>query len=187
MSEITKEPAKDVFLVFAGFIDQIAVQKFFVMTTGVIQNGGRKVHIIIQTTGGSVSDGICLYNYFRSLPLEVIAYNVGSVSSAGVLAYLGAQKRVVAPLATFMIHRTHATLQGANVDMVQARVASLIMDDARSEAVLKEHIKLTPDQWTTHGANDLWLTAEDAVSSGLATETGHFGPPLGSLVFNVLG
>jgi ATP-dependent Clp protease, protease subunit len=77
----------------------------------------------MQTTGGNVQDGVCLYNYFRTLPVDLSVYNVGSISSAGVIAYLGAKNRKAATLATFMIHRSHASFQGANVDTIQARPA----------------------------------------------------------------
>ena len=178
---------KETFLLFAALIDQLAVQRIFAMTAVALQGGSQRIHLLMQTTGGNVADGICLYNYFKAFPGNLTAYNVGSISSAGVLAYLGARTRKTATLATFMIHRSSATFQGANADVIQARIPSLIMDDQRSEAILKEHVNLTEEQWTTHKASDLWLDAKQAVATGLATEIGDFAPPAGELVYNVFG
>jgi ATP-dependent Clp protease, protease subunit len=71
------------YFVFAAYIDQLAVQRFFDLTAKALQSGADRLHILMQTNGGNVQDGVCLYNFFRALPVEVIAYNVGSIASAG--------------------------------------------------------------------------------------------------------
>jgi ATP-dependent protease ClpP protease subunit len=35
--------------------------------------------------------------------------------------------------------------------------------------------------------HDLWLTGEEAVECGLATEVEEFAPPKGTIIYNVLG
>jgi ATP-dependent Clp protease protease subunit len=157
------------------------------MTTTALQSGAQRIHLLVQSVGGSIQDGVCLFNYFRALPIELVAYNVGSVSSAATIAYLGAHRRKVSAFGTFMIHRAHANLQGANADMVQARIPSLIMDDERTEAILRDCIQLSPEQWAVHQSSDLWLSAKEAVAAGLAHELGEFAPPKGTTIFNVFG
>lgn len=181
------EPAPGAYLLFAGKIDQLAVQRIFATTTAAIQNGPRPVHLLIQSQGGHIADGVCLYNYLRTFPSPISVYNVGSISSAAVTAYLGAPRRVAAPLSTFMVHRSTANLRGANADVVQARVPSLIMDDKRTEDILREHVHLAAEKWAVHATADLWLAAEEAVETGLATEIGHFAPQPGASLVNVLG
>jgi ATP-dependent Clp protease protease subunit len=172
--------------VFAAYIDQLAVQRVFAMTAAAIQDGVGGIHLLMQSVGGNVADGICLYNYFRQFPLPVTIYNAGGVSSAAVLAYFGAPNRKTARSAAFMVHRSHATFQAANADVIQARMQSLIMDDERTEAILREHLKLPDDKWRVHENHDLWLTGQEAVECGLATEIGEFAPPKGATVYNVL-
>jgi ATP-dependent Clp protease protease subunit len=125
-------------------------------------------------------------NYFRTFPLPVTIYNAGGISSAAVLAYLGAPQRLANPSASFMVHRSHATFQAANADVIQARIQSLIMDDERTENILRQHLKLPSDKWEVHEHHDLWLTAGEAVEYGLATHLGDFAPPRGAKVYNVL-
>ncbi|MBQ0818890.1 ATP-dependent Clp protease proteolytic subunit [Microvirga sp. HBU67558] len=174
------------YLVFAGYIDQIAVQRLFEATTHAIRAGSPSVHLLLQSVGGNIQDGVCLYNYFKTLPVPISIYNAGSVCSAAVTAYLGAPDRVTSALGTFMIHRTHATLQGANADMVQARAQSLVIDEDRMDRILKAHVRLPDDKLEVHRYADVWLTANEAVDTGLATRLGDFAPPLGIPVFNVL-
>src|SRR5215217_2667776 len=51
------------------------------------------VHMLFQSNGGTVCDGVCLYNFFRSLPISLTLYNTGSVAPVAVVAYLGAHER----------------------------------------------------------------------------------------------
>jgi ATP-dependent Clp protease protease subunit len=175
------------YLVFSGFIDQFAVQRLFHTTTAAMQMGAPSIHLLLQSAGGNVPDGVCLYNSFRTFPIPITIYNAGSVCSAAVTAYLGVPERVTSHLGTFMIHRAHATLQGANADMVQARVQSLVVDEERMDQILKAHVRLPDDKVEVHRYADVWLTANEAVETGLATRIGDFAPDLGSTVYNVLG
>lgn len=176
---------KAAYLVFSAVIDQLAVQRFFALMAGATQEGYDEVHILMQSTGGNIPDGICLYNFFWSLPILIATYNCGSISSAGVTAYLGGHRRYVDPTGTFMIHRATAVFQGANSNAIQSRIPSLIMDDNRTEAILKDHVQLTPEQWAIHKTSDLWLDAKQAVTTALALEEKEFHVPPGEKVINV--
>lgn len=166
-------------MTFAGMIDQLAVQRIFNLFAASVQDWVGKIHLLIQSIGGNVADGVCLYNFFSTFPIPVTAYNSGSVSSAAVIAYLGASERIVSDTATFMIHRSQATLQGAGAAAVQTRLASLIMDDDRCERILHTHLHMPDDKWAVHQNHDLWLDSTEAVRFGLASRAGSFSPPAG--------
>jgi len=36
-----------------------------------------RLHLPLQSSGVTLGDGVCLYNYLRAVPIEVVAYNVG--------------------------------------------------------------------------------------------------------------
>jgi ATP-dependent Clp protease protease subunit len=60
---------------------------------GATQGGVTELHLLIQSSGGMVGDGISLYNFFRSLPLDLHVYNTGTVASIAAIAFLGAKRR----------------------------------------------------------------------------------------------
>jgi ATP-dependent protease ClpP protease subunit len=94
-----------VYGMFCGGIEQATAQKI-VNALAIAGNAKVKhIHLLFQSAGGYVGDGVFLYNLFRSIPIEITLYNVGQISSAGVIAYLGAKARKTAKTATFMIHR----------------------------------------------------------------------------------
>jgi ATP-dependent Clp protease protease subunit len=75
-------------------------------------------HILIQSNGGYVSDGICLYNYLSKLPIKIVTYNAGAVASIAVILYLAG--RALPATARFMVHKSHASAPHAG----QTRCAS---------------------------------------------------------------
>lgn len=181
---LVRPPPKPAYAVFAGVIDQLAVGRFFGAMSGATQQGYTELHLLFQTIGGTVGDGICLYNFFKSFPLPLTAYNSGSVQSAGVISYLGASVRKTSASANFMIHRTTAPTIQATAERLTSIAGSVVADDERMEAILKARIKLTDDQWAVHRVADLWLSAEEAKTAGI-TEIGDFTPPKGIQIFNI--
>jgi ATP-dependent Clp protease, protease subunit len=184
-------PAPDipevVYGMFCGGIDQATGQKF-VNTLAIAGNSKVKhIHLLFQSAGGYVGDGVFLYNLFRSIPIELTLYNIGQISSAGVIAYLGAKSRKASKTATFMLHRSTNSPQFATATKLEHISKSLILDDERSETIIREHVNFPPELWTVLHHNDLYLSGDEAVGFGLADGLADFSPPLGTSVFNILG
>lgn len=185
MSTNEAQQPDPVYAVFAGLIDLWALNHVARVLTSAAQ-AGRPVHMLMQSTGGNASDGVGLYNLLKGFPVPPTLYNIGTISSAAVIGYLGAPKRITSRHASFMIHRPSGGTQFLNADRMQAQVTSLQIDDARTEAILRERIALPEERWRVHEHADLWLTATEAKEAGIATDIAEFAPPLGSLVVNVL-
>lgn len=93
------------------------------------QQGAKRVHLLFQSSGGSVGDGIFLHNFFKNCPIDVAVYNAGTVASIGVVAFLGAKTRIVSKHATFMVHPSTNAPQPVNTaDRLKAVVESLRLD-----------------------------------------------------------
>lgn len=179
-------PPNEFFTVFCGPIDQGTVRNLLNSLAFATQGQPevKHIHILFQSNGGLVGDGICLYNYFSTFPIELTLYNVGSICSIAAVAYLGAKNRKVSSLATFMLHRTTCSPQLANANMLHGLAKTAGIDDKRTEAILRKHVNITDDQWSDLRNHEFWFTAEDAVKSGLATEIGEFAPPKGQRLFS---
>lgn len=183
MADSTLPP--EVYGVFCGSINQESAQKIC-NTFGVASNGGVKhIHLLYQSIGGAVGDGIFLHNFFEALPMNLTLYNAGQVSSAAAVAYLGAKTRKASASATFMLHRSTNTPQVATVANMTALVKNLALDDQRIEAILREHVTLPDDLWDIFDRHDIYLSAAEAVQYGIAHEIGDFAPPADAKVFNI--
>jgi ATP-dependent Clp protease protease subunit len=181
----TPTAAQEVFATFVGGVDQAGAQRLMQGFSGAMAQGVRKVHLLFQSTGGTVADGVVLYNYFRALPIGLCLYNAGSVASIAVIAFLGSKERKTSAFATFMIHRSQMSPQFATAERLHALAYSLTLDDQRTEAILRQHIKMPDDRWSVHKTADLWFDAKEAIKFGIATSEGEFSPPIGTQIFNV--
>src|ERR1700745_346826 len=127
---------EEIHAIFCGGIDQANAQK---AVNGLAQAMGGKakhVHLLFQSAGGYVGDGVFLYNLFRTIPIEITLYNAGQISSAGVLAYLGANSRVTSRTATFILHRSTKSPQFATATQLDHAAKTLVLDDERSEMIV---------------------------------------------------
>jgi ATP-dependent protease ClpP protease subunit len=130
---ITPPPSPDLYLTFCSGIDQASVQRVMLAIDIATQKSVERIHMLFQSTGGSVGDGICLYNFFKSLPVELNLYNVGSVQSIAALCYLGAKRRVVSTSAVFTFHRTAVSPQFAMAFALKNFAETVGIDDRRTE------------------------------------------------------
>ena len=162
------------------------VQKVLASGGQAVTGGVKRLHLMLHSTGGGVADGILLHNYLRNLPLELITYNGGSVASIAVLIYLAGKVRKVSKSATFMVHKSTQSLNiPATVEQLKQSVDALQVEDSRSEAILREYVHLSPEQWQVHERGALTLTAEESVKVGLAHEMADFTPPAGGPLVNL--
>jgi ATP-dependent protease ClpP protease subunit len=176
----------EVYAIYCGGIDQASSQKAVNGLTIAMGAKVKHVHLLFQSAGGYVGDGVFLYNLFRSIPIELTLYNVGQVSSAGVVAYLGAKNRKTAKSATFMLHRSANSPQFATATKLTQIAKSLVLDDQRVDSIVRQHTKLPDELWASLEHHDIYVSGEEAVKFGLATEIGEFAPPAGTQVFNLL-
>ena len=78
----------DVYAVFVDDINQANTSRIVNGITGAMAAGNKHAHVMFQSWGGFVGDGVMLYNFFRSLTaLDISLYNAGQVASAAVIAY----------------------------------------------------------------------------------------------------
>jgi len=178
---------EEIWAIYCGDINTINTSKLTNGLTHVAANGTKRIHILFQSWGGFIGDGVFLYNALRKMGLEIILYNAGQVASAATLAFLGAHSRKTTANAVFMIHKSTNSTQGAGVDRLKAVTANLTIDDARVEEILRAHLRLPEEMWTQFSYHDVYLTGTDAVTYGMADEIGEFSPPAGAKVLNALG
>jgi ATP-dependent protease ClpP protease subunit len=176
---MTQHPAtKEIWVTCVGVLDVPIARSFSQLLVNAASDSVTRIHALIQSPGGTVNEGIFLYEFFKSFPVEVVTYNGGHVGSAALLAYLGARKRIVSPHGTFLMHRTKpAPVNTWSLPHIQTIVDGLHIEDARTEAVLKAASNLTRNHWDIFSSGcDLTLDAKTAIEVGIAHGLGSFTP-----------
>jgi ATP-dependent Clp protease protease subunit len=165
----------------SGDVNSDMVRRVFDAVADMTEDRITTAHILIQSNGGYVSDGICLYNYLSKLPIKIVTYNAGAVASIAVILYLAG--RALRP-ARFMVHKSHASApHGARTRCASSSRACRPTTRAPSKSCAT--MWLTEEHWRVHEYSDLHLTASDALKVGLIRKIRDFEPPGGQRVTNI--
>jgi len=186
MSEEQTTHETDAWFTLSGDVNSDMVHRVFEAVSTMSSEGIETAHVLIQSNGGYVSDGLCLYNYLSNAPVKFVMYNAGAVASIAVTVFLAGSKRYASETARFMVHKSHATASpGARPDALNIIVEGLRADDMRTESILRKHIELTPEQWAIHQYSDLHLTSRDAKTARMINDVADFAPPKGVHIRNI--
>lgn len=179
---LNKEPLeKNYYATFVADISSASVQRFTNNLAVVSQQAepNKHLNIMIQSSGGTIADGIALFNVIKASPVKITVYNCGTIQSVATLCFLAATDRIADKHSTFMMHAATIGPMPAPTEKLENIVATLKIEDARLDALFRERLKLSAEKWASLRHHELWFTAEDAVTSGIATAIGSFSVPLG--------
>jgi ATP-dependent Clp protease protease subunit len=171
---------------FTGLIESGGVSRLSAALNSAVNGSFDEVHLCFSSLGGYVADGIYLYNHIRGLPLKVIAYNTGSVSSIAVASFLAAEERYCSPHAMFMIHPTSMPSQeGMTAERLQSSLNAALADDTRTENILRERAAIPDDILSARRSRDVHITPSDAVRYGLVQGVREFSLPQGNQIIQI--
>jgi ATP-dependent Clp protease protease subunit len=186
MSEDQTKTETDAWFTLSGDVNSDMVHRVFEAVSGMSEAGIETAHVLLQSNGGYVSDGLCMYNFLSNAPVKFVMYNAGAVASIAVILFLAGTRRYASETARFMVHKSHATASpGARPDALNIIVEGLRADDARTESILRKHIELLPEQWAIHQYSDLHLTSRDAKVARMINDVVDFAPPRGVILRNI--
>src|SRR6476661_5753444 len=186
MSDDQAKQQKEAWFTLSGDVNSDMVHRVFEAVAMMTEDGIERAHVLVQSNGGYVSDGLCLYNFLANSPVEFVMYNGGAVASIAVILFLSGKRRYASETARFMVHKSHATASpGSRPDALNIIVEGLRADDARTESILRKHVELSPEQWAIHQYSDLHLNSRDAKAAGMINEVADFTPPKGAILRNI--
>lgn len=132
-----------------------------------------EIRVRILSGGGSVPDGLAIYNALRDHPARIVTINDGLAASIASLIFCAGDERIVAANAMTMVHAPW-TYAGGNAqqlrdtaDMLDAWAAAMAASYAAATGKTKDAVIA---EWMD--GRDHYLTADDALASGLATTVG---------------
>jgi ATP-dependent Clp protease, protease subunit len=170
----------------AGPVDQAMTQRVFNTFAIGINGGVKTVRSILRSAGGGIGDGVALYNYFRAVPIDLHFYNIGTVASIGVIAFLGAAHRCASANATFVIHKSYYNPQApTNADRASGMTDALKIEDARTRSILETNLTISAAQLEKHLVTELPFDAKAALACGLIHEIRDFAMPPGNMLTNI--
>lgn len=135
----------------------------------------------INSQGGSVDEGFNIYNYLRGLGVPVTTVAEGMCMSIATVIFLVGNKRVAK--CELMVHAPWVGVEG-NAEELKSYSEELSKVQKKLEVFYAERTTLTPEEAKTLISTDRYLTPEEAVSLGFATEVIGGIKPLAMLNIN---
>jgi len=161
---------------FIGVVNSGSVQYCVQsLTQWARRDPGCDITIIFNSPGGSVIEGLALYDCISELKAKGHTFTTmarGYAASMGGILLQAGDKRIVGPNAHILIHEVSSGAIGKTSE-IKDELAFIERLQARCVAILAEKSTLTVQQikrrWTK---TDWWLDADEAVSLGFADEIG---------------
>ena len=132
------------------------------------QDPEKDISFYINSPGGSVTDGMAIYDTMQYIKCDVSTICIGMAASMGAfLLSAGTKgKRMALPNAEIMIHQPSAGTQGKITDMA-IHLRRLEVIKKRMNRILADNTGKDVETVTQDCERDNFMTAEEAVAYGL--------------------
>lgn len=131
---------------------------------------GKRIVLGINSPGGSVSEGLAIYNAIKRRSGDITCRVDGYACSIASVFPLGAGKVVSPKSAVWMIHEPWVGTVG-DAEEHRRSIAMLEANARVLAAIYAEHTGHTREECRAAMDAETWMTGEEAAEWGLATET----------------
>ncbi|MCQ2466465.1 MAG: ATP-dependent Clp endopeptidase proteolytic subunit ClpP [Clostridia bacterium] len=128
----------------------------------------KDIQFYINSPGGSVTDGLMIYDTMQHIKPDVQTICMGMAASMGsfLLAAGTKGKRCILPNAEVMIHQPLGGAQGQATEILLA-AKHIEATKLRLNTILAERTGKTVEQLEKDTDRDNWMTAEEALAYGI--------------------
>jgi ATP-dependent Clp protease protease subunit len=131
------------------------------------------IRIYLNSPGGSVSDGLAIYDTMQLVPCEVETYCLGNAASMGAVLLAGGAKgkRFILPHARVMIHQPliGGIMRGVATDLAIEAKEMMRIRDLLYE-ILSRHTGKSFDQVKKDCDRNYWMSAKESVAYGICDQ-----------------
>lgn len=128
----------------------------------------KDIYFYINSPGGSVTDGLAIYDTMNYVQCDINTICVGMAASMGAMLLCAGTKgkRFALPNSEVMIHQPLGGVSGQATDV--AIVAEHILKTkAKLNKLLSEHTGQSIDKVTADTERDFYMNAEEAINYGI--------------------
>lgn len=141
------------------------------------QDPKKDIYMYINSPGGSVIDGLAIYDTMQYISCDVVTICIGLAASMGAFLLSGGTKgkRYSLPHSEIMIHQVLAGFQGQATD-IEIHAKNILGIKKLMNSLLAEHTGKSIEQVTADCERDNFMTAEEAKEYGLIDEVYYRRP-----------
>ena len=132
------------------------------------ENPKKDIKLYINSPGGSVTDGLAIYDTMQYIKCDVSTIAVGMAASmAAVLLTAGAKgKRLALPNSEMLLHQVMGGAEGQATD-IKIKAEQILKIKERLNKILTKHTGQNLKKIENDSDRDYYITAQEAVKYGL--------------------
>ena len=132
------------------------------------QDKEKDINLYINSPGGSVTDGMAIYDTMQYIKCDVSTICIGMAASMGAfLLSSGAKgKRICLPNAEVMIHQPLGQTKGQATE-IEIAANHILKTKKKLNTILAANCGKTVEEVTRDTERDNWLSAQEALEYGL--------------------
>lgn len=153
------------------------LMKFIIERNLMVKDVPKFMKLIINSPGGQVVSAFALIDTMKGSRIPIYTYGLGQISSSGLLTFIAGTKgkRFITKNTSILSHQYSWGGFGKDHELM-ARVKEFDNTQARILEHYKKCTGMTEENIKKYllPANDVWLTAKEAVKYGIADEIVEF-------------
>jgi len=128
----------------------------------------KDISLYINSPGGSVTDGMAIYDTMNFLQCDVVTYCVGQAASMSTLLLAAGTrgKRYALPNSRVMMHQPTGGATGQTSD-ISIAAREILRWRQRMNELIASHTNKTADEIAADSDRDFYLTAKEALDYGI--------------------
>jgi ATP-dependent Clp protease protease subunit len=128
----------------------------------------KDISLYINSPGGSVTDGMAIYDTMNFLQCDVVTYCVGQAASMATLLLAAGTKgkRYALPNSRVMMHQPSGGATGQTSD-ISIAAREIVRWRERMNELIASHTNKTAAEIGADSDRDFYLTAQDALEYGI--------------------
>ena len=128
----------------------------------------KDISLYINSPGGSVTDGMAIYDTMNFLQCDIVTYCVGQAASMSTLLLAAGTKgkRYALPNSRVMMHQPTGGATGQTSD-ISIAAKEILRWRTRMNELISSHTNKTPEEISSDSDRDFYLTAQDALAYGI--------------------
>ncbi len=132
------------------------------------ENPDEDIYLYINSPGGSVLDGMAIYDTMQLIKPDVATICIGKAASMGAVLLSGGTKgkRYCTANSTVLIHQVMGGIQGSASD-IEITAQEILRLRQRLNTILSENCDQPFDKISRDSDRDYWMDAETAVDYGI--------------------
>ena len=179
---------KTIYVNFFDSISDVKVKAVMGAVSEIInQRKPDVIYCLFSSSGGQVEAGITLYNFLRSLPIEIIMHNTGSIDSIANIIFLSANTRYASIHSSFLFHGVNwnfpANTQNNRNQMTEI-LSGLDASETKIRGIITERTGLTPEEVKALFTQGECKDPSFALSKGIVNEIKDPAIPKGAQILS---